>query len=60
MNEQDLKRLDIMGQDNAEWAAKEAVIEGEAGERAEAESAAQAQALAEQEDPRNKEKWGVG
>ena len=58
--EEDLQRLDQIGQDTADWMEREAVIEGEAGERADAEEAAQSQALAEQEDPRNKENWGVG
>tara|TARA_R100001530_G_scaffold28100_2_gene22311 strand:+ start:1081 stop:4866 length:3786 start_codon:yes stop_codon:yes gene_type:complete len=60
MNEQDLQRLDSIGQETEAWANQEAEREGEAGERAEAEQAAQTQALAEQDDPRNKENWGAG
>ena len=59
-NEEDLQRLEQIGNQTADWLDNEAEREGEAEERVQAEEAAQTKALAEQEDPRNKENWGVG
>ncbi len=57
--EEELQRLQSIEQETDQYHNQVAERESEAGERAEQEAAAQTQALAEQEDPRNKENWGV-
>ncbi len=59
-NEEDLQRLEQIGQQTTDWMDNVAEREEAAEERVQAEEAAQSQALAEQEDPRNKKNWGVG